>query len=327
MMGEDSIVDKMRKDADLSEFSIRLGTSAFANTTLAMRPVTVFAPINMAFQQFPPSERDESLVLYHITNQPMKLEALTQPIVFSQMEGNPPLWITHRRDQGQHTEDVYVNNARIDRQDSDYSGKNTRGQVQVLHKIDEVLQPVRIKAGVSADTLYNPNAAQLIQQSTNFDLDSYTIRSFADAVSRRKVDIFNKEGRFTFFIPVDSAFKHFEAVDKTVIEGHVIPNHVLFTAPTPNEKPYATVAFNNENMQVTIAFNTDHKKRKTIVKSNTVIGDEKHASGVVMAEVVKANIPVRNGVVHLIDRPLMVIDSTVQEFVESFKEFDREDGP
>ncbi|KAE8737370.1 hypothetical protein FOCC_FOCC017167, partial [Frankliniella occidentalis] len=78
---------------------------------------------------------------------------------------------------------------------------------RVLHKIDEVLQPVRIKAGVSADTLYNPNAAQLIQQSTNFDLDSYTIRSFADAVSRRKVDIFNKEGRFTFFIPVDSAFK------------------------------------------------------------------------------------------------------------------------
>ncbi|XP_052121973.1 fasciclin-1, partial [Frankliniella occidentalis] len=134
------------------------------------------------------------------------------------------------------------------------------------------------------------------------------------------------------FLPLP--LQHFEAVDKTVIEGHVIPNHVLFTAPTPNEKPYATVAFNNENMQVTIAFNTDHKKRKTIVKSNTVIGDEKHASGVVMAEVVKANIPVRNGVVHLIDRPLMVIDSTVQEFVESFKSSpslsslqDREDGP
>lgn len=47
-----------------------------------------------------------------------------------------------------------------------------------------------------------------------------------------------------------------------------------------------------------------------------MVGDEKHASGVVMAEVVKANIPVRNGVVHLIDRPLMVIDATVQEFVE-----------
>lgn len=57
------------------------------------------------------------------------------------------------------------------------------------------------------------------------------------------------------------------------------------------------------------------------MKSNTVIGDEKHPSGVVMAEVIKANIPVRNGVVHLIDRPLMVIDATVQEFVEVCQAF------
>lgn len=56
--------------------------------------------------------------------------------------------------------------------------------------------------------------------------------------------------------------QHFEAVDKTVIEGHVIPSHVLFTAPTPNEKPYATASF-NEQMQVTISFTTDHKKRKS----------------------------------------------------------------
>lgn len=39
----------------------------FANTTLMLRPVTVFAPTNMAFQEFPRSERDESLVLYHIS--------------------------------------------------------------------------------------------------------------------------------------------------------------------------------------------------------------------------------------------------------------------
>ncbi|XP_034247789.1 fasciclin-1 isoform X2 [Thrips palmi] len=323
IMGEVSVQEKMRMDADLSEFSIRLASSTYANSTLMLRPVTVFAPINMAFQQFPRSDKDESLVLYHITNQPMKLESLTQPIVYSQMEGSPPLWITHRRDM-LNNEDVFVNNAKIDKKDSDYSGKNSKGHLQVLHKIDEVLQPVRLKPGATSDMLYNPNAMQLISQSGDFDLDTHTIRSFAEAVSRRKVDIFNKEGRYTFFVPVDSSYKHFEAVDKTVIEGHVIPGHVLFTAPTPNEKPYATVSF-SEQMQVTISFTTDHKKRKTIVKSNTVIGDEKHPSGVVMAEVIKANIPVRNGVVHLIDRPLMVIDATVQEFVESFK--DREDGP
>ena len=52
------------------------------------------------------------------------------------------------------------------------------------------------------------------------------------------------------------------------------------------------------------------------VKSNTIVGDPNHSEGVVLAEIVKANIPVRNGVVHLIHRPLMVVDTTVQQFLE-----------
>jgi len=52
------------------------------------------------------------------------------------------------------------------------------------------------------------------------------------------------------------------------------------------------------------------------VRSNTVVGDPNHAEGVVLAEIVMANIPVRNGVVHLIHRPLMVVDITVQQFLE-----------
>lgn len=52
------------------------------------------------------------------------------------------------------------------------------------------------------------------------------------------------------------------------------------------------------------------------VKSNTIVGDSKHSTGVVLAEIVKANIPVKNGVIHLIQRPLMVVDTTVKEFLE-----------
>lgn len=52
------------------------------------------------------------------------------------------------------------------------------------------------------------------------------------------------------------------------------------------------------------------------VKSNTVVGDSKHSTGVVMAEILRANIPVKNGVVHLITRPLMVVDTTVMQFLE-----------
>jgi hypothetical protein len=35
-----------------------------------------------------------------------------------------------------------------------------------------------------------------------------------------------------------------------------------------------------------------------------------------MAEIVHGNIPVKNGVVHLIHRPLMVVDTTVAKFLE-----------
>lgn len=52
------------------------------------------------------------------------------------------------------------------------------------------------------------------------------------------------------------------------------------------------------------------------VKSHTIVGDGNHAEGVVLAEIVKANIPVKNGVVHLIHRPLMVVDTTVTQFLE-----------
>lgn len=52
------------------------------------------------------------------------------------------------------------------------------------------------------------------------------------------------------------------------------------------------------------------------MRSNTVVGDTTHPIGAVMAEIVKGNIPVRNGVVHLIQRPLMVVDTTVKDFLE-----------
>lgn len=52
------------------------------------------------------------------------------------------------------------------------------------------------------------------------------------------------------------------------------------------------------------------------VKSQTLGADGMHTQGVVLGEIVKANIPVRNGVVHLIHRPLVIVDTTVVQFLE-----------
>lgn len=156
-----------------------------------------------------------------------------------------------------------------------------------------------------------------------------------------------------------------DMIDKKVIDGHIIPDRVVFTASAPLEEPFATSAF-EDNIKVTVTFFTqgEGKHQRSIhilflfillssfgfiyfinclsiyyifflvypvfpvtksnsrlfftayVKSNTVVGDSKHSTGVVMAEIVRANIPVKNGVVHLIHRPLMIVDTTVIQFLE-----------
>ncbi|XP_074115008.1 fasciclin 1 Fas1 domain-containing isoform X1 [Cotesia typhae] len=313
---------KMREDADLSEFYHLLEDNQVANNTLMYRHVTVFAPTNRAFQDYVPQNKD-ALVLYHMSNLPKTTDELGDTIS-SELEGNPPLWVTRKR--GYPQDEIYINNAKI-LEGSNYRSKihTSNGEkIQVLHKISEVLEPVLSN---SPDSLIsNPNAFQFLNQSDSINLGKFRIRTFRQRVLlNNKEDIFKAEGGYTFFIPDEEGFKPSvrpTKIDHQVIDGHVIPNHVLFTAPTPNDRPYNTLA-NTDNFKVTVSFIRDpDNSKKMYVKSNTLVGDATHSTGVVLAEIVKANIPVKNGVVHLIQRPLMVVDSTVQQFLA-----DKEDGP
>ncbi|XP_011865962.1 PREDICTED: fasciclin-1 isoform X2 [Vollenhovia emeryi] len=313
---------KIRDDSDLSQFYQLLEASQVANTTLTYRHVTVFAPTNRAFQKYNGSLKN--LVLYHMSNRPLTIEELRDSIS-SELEGNPPLWITRR--PGKYGVDVYINNAKILLEQSNFQSKlkvNGDTMTQVLHIINEVLEPVRSN---SAETpIYNPNAFQFLNQSENLNLGDHRVRTFRQRiVISKKEGIFKAEGRFTFFIPVDEGFKpepRPNKIDQRVIDGHVLSGEVLFTAPTPDKVPYPTLVF-SDNLKVVVSFLKS--QNKVYVQSDTLLGDANHQSGVVLAEIVKANIPVRNGVVHLIQRPLMVVDSTVKDFLESFKE--KEDGP
>ncbi|XP_075231724.1 fasciclin 1 Fas1 domain-containing, partial [Lycorma delicatula] len=302
------------------QFYALLENNHVANSTLQLRSVTVFAPANLAFQKYT-GKTDNELVLYHMTNSAQNLNQLGK-YVSSELEGNPPLWITRRRTN--YRDDIYVNNAKIVPHRSNYQTLVMRRR-QVLHIIDGVLEPVR---STSPDIeINNPDAYQFINQSEHLNLDTHRVRSFRHRVQLNgKADVFKAEGRHTFFIPVDEGFQpppRPEKIDAKVIDGHIIPNKVLFTNPTPNDMEFETLAF-TDMLKVTISFKTetDNKGTKTYVKSHTIVGDQSHANGVVLAEIVKGNIPVRNGVVHLIHRPLMVVDTTVNQFLE-----DSEDGP
>ncbi|XP_053973898.1 fasciclin-1 isoform X2 [Hylaeus volcanicus] len=310
---------KIRDDSDLSQFYQLLEASHVANTTLTYRHVTLFAPTNRAFQKY--NGTTKNLLLYHMSNFPKTIENLGDSIS-SELDGNPPLWVTRR--PSTHGEDVYINNAKILTEQSNFQSKVTVGgdvKTQVLHIINEVLEPVRPNS--AEIPIYSPNAFEFLNQSENLDLGSHRVRTFRQrVVKEKKEEVFKADGRYTFLIPVELGFKPTprpEKVDRVVIDGHVIPNHVLFTAPTPDNVPYETLAF-TDNVKVTISFRKEHDK--VYVESNTLVGDPSHPTGVVLAEIVKANIPVRNGVVHLIQRPLMVVDTTVKDFLE-----EKEDGP
>ena len=51
-----------------------------------------------------------------------------------------------------------------------------------------------------------------------------------------------------------------DKIDQKVIDGHIVPNHALFTDATPKDHDYETMAF-SDNVRVTISFSvqTDGK--------------------------------------------------------------------
>uniref|UniRef100_A0A1I8PTQ3 FAS1 domain-containing protein n=1 Tax=Stomoxys calcitrans TaxID=35570 RepID=A0A1I8PTQ3_STOCA len=322
-LASSSILEKLSEDTDLSQtaslrkqmpvrFYSLLESNQIANSTLSLRACTLFVPTNEAFQRH---KNKATYVLYHMATVAMTQDQLTKTIP-SDMDGNPPLYITKNRNG-----DIYVNNARIIPSLS-VEMTNHLGKRQVMHIIDEVLVPLTPLPNTKTE-ITNPDAFQFLQQSDLLDIgEDNRLRVYRSQVTLKgKENLFQSPGGHTFLLPVDDGFKataRSSLVDKKVIDGHVLLNNVIFTAAAPMDVPQTTAAF-EDNIKVTVTF---FKEKNGIMyaKSNTLLGDNKHATGVVLSEIVAANIPVRNGVVHLIKRPLMIVDTTVTEFLQSFKE-------
>nr|XP_041631123.1 fasciclin-1 isoform X4 [Drosophila kikkawai] len=303
------LADKLRDDSELSQFYSLLESNPIANSTLSLRSCTIFVPTNEAFQRY---KSKTAHVLYHISTEAFTQKRLPS-YVSSDMDGNPPLYIT-KNSNG----DIFVNNARIIPSLSVETNNN--GKRQIMHIIDEVLEPLTVKPGHS-DVSNNPDALNFLKSAEEFNVDNIGVRTYRSQVTLgKKESVFEAAGQHTFLVPVDEGFKlsaRSSLVDAKVIDGHVIPNTVIFTAAAQHDDPKTSAAF-EDLLKVTVSF-FKQKNGKMYVKSNTIVGDAKHREGVVLAEIVKANIPVRNGVVHLIHRPLMIIDTTVTQFLQSFK--------
>ncbi|XP_025408255.1 fasciclin-1 isoform X3 [Sipha flava] len=319
-----TLMKYMATEYNLSQIYSIIERSQIANSTIHLRSVTVFAPHNEAFMKTTKQDTDDDyLPCYHITNVPMKLEQLGKS-VFSELDGNPPMWITKKS-----PEEIYINQAKVVYHLANYEHNNTIGKPQVLHVIDQVLQPLRLKKN-SPQMIYNPNAWEFMENAEFLDLNGYHTNIFLQRVqSLEKKHVFSNQGGHTFFIPVDEVANHPkvrpEKIDVKVIDAHIIPDNVLFLGPTNEGEQFETLAF-TDMLKVVAFFSKAEEgdKTKYFVSSDTLNSDGTHPTGAVVAEIVKANIPIKNGVVHLISRPLMVVDNNVKEFVESYK--DREYG-
>ncbi|KAF5275937.1 hypothetical protein FQA39_LY00733 [Lamprigera yunnana] len=315
-----TILEKIDSDTDLSQFSLMVKNNPEAKFTLEYKSVTVFAPINAAFQKFtkPIDESQFYLTLYHMGSLAKTTDQLASiSHINTELEGHPPLWITVR--VGTYHNDIFINNARIVENQSNIKGKYN-GKEQVVHKIDEVLVPTTSPRTV-ASGLAKPNALDFLNQFESLDINPYRVRNFRQRIQQlQKEEMFGNMGPHTFFIPIDEGVLRSELIDNKTVDGHLIPKKVLFTAPTKRDVAFETAA-NGDNLKVYITFfqEPNDKTETVYVKSETRVGDAKHSPGVVISEIVKANIPVENGVIHLIQKPLMVVDTTVNQFLQVYQ--------
>jgi hypothetical protein len=271
--------------------------------------------------------------------------------ISSELPGNPAIFITRFNDST-----IYMNDAKIDLYVRNKLTKNAQGMDQVLHQIDRVLNPA-VPDSSDVGGLHNPSALTFLMNSSAYQITRRNrISEFASRVAQLNLlYMYNTtdSGRNTYLVPIDEAFQALQksSLDLKVVAAHVIPNNVIFLRPAiemtlPTQRTSYPASSGAEFLVVDISFDKDGvnkckyiyfvfiKKDSNvlflfyflgIVKSDTKNTDGRtfHLKGVVQAEVVVANIPVKNGVVHLINKPLVVIHQTVYDYlaVSTFPHF------
>ena len=301
------------------------------------RPVTILIPTNKAMSEYR-GGLNEDLALNHLVNSALMSDALpsSPPRLDSLVTGSPPVWITRRSGW------LYFNQARA--VERDIVLQSDGHDTQVAYVIDSVLEPLVTISIRDSSFSQRVTAEKLLEKSTLYNLgEGGRARIFYErALHNNNAFMFGvtRGGPHTFFFPVDSAFDEGQAcnqdqflrtdaarscevklrvekdlIDAKVVEGHIVPGALLLTTLIPTQE-HGTVAWEKQGMQVNVSLQPSGAAGGGVmVRSNTVVGNRVHAPGMVVARIVKGNIPVQNGVVHLIDKPLMVVARSLYDYI------------
>lgn len=306
----ESIYEELENDPNFSRFVELANTDELVQVLLKKRRVTVFAPTDDVFarsRQFTPEDL-KRLPTCHVVNMVVTKDIFPGS-VYPISQENAPLYFNTKESSEGDEKEYFVNNAKIV-EERDFTVADGR---QKMYVIDEVLQPYTSRE-------YHPHdALEFLKNPSLYNIKEELSEMVSRVEEEKQEHLFTKVGNHTYFIPVDQEHNadgsKFRRIDKAVMKGHIIPQHVLFTRTAGNE------AYISSNPEVEIKLlnqTTSATNVETIfVRSNTLQDSQGHEKGVVLSKIVRGNIPVKNGVIHLIQDPLMIIDTSIQEFIQS----------
>ncbi|XP_030755201.1 fasciclin-1-like [Sitophilus oryzae] len=298
-----SIYNKLTQEGDYESFAELIRRNREAQKDLLQNELTLFIPTNSAFQEFTKPLHSDT-AFYHMATGLTILDDLKSTRGLSSVKHNfPKLWITKTDDDR-----LFVNNAEILLDRSDYI-ESTRhppdGKQQVLHVIDKVLDPY-VRLPKTTLTAYD---FMLSIWKWNLDIKD-GVSNFLHKVNENGLaHLYQLGGANTYLIPIDRSIDtyKFKMLNRNTIFGHIIPDFVLFSRPTRKNFNYETMA-NDDNTYIVISM--DGTETDLYVYSSTIAGNEDNPKGTFRANIIKANIPVYNGVVHLISEPLGIYNRT-----------------
>lgn len=163
---------------------------------------------------------------------------------------------------------------------------------------------------------FSPSAYDFISTSYKWDLGvPKPISRFYTKVQENNLEyLFKQNAGHTFFVPLDSGIDthKFNQINKHIILGHIIPYYVLFTRPTAKNLAHESLA-NDDYLYIVLSI--VEKDSKLFVKGiqRGTLGN-RNGMEEFYSEIIIPNIPVKNGVVHLISEPLAIFNRTLKPF-------------
>lgn len=169
----------------------------------------------------------------------------------------------------------------------------------MLYVIDEVLAPVLVTPN------NKPTKAIDFIQSRLREFSHF----FSAIVDSEAASLYTTTNRCTYFVPTNTKFSglYKNRVDVSVIKGHIVPYHALFTRPSARNFPFPTIYQSSLNVVLSFFMQGD----KLFVES---VAFRNGTTTTTTAEITEANIPVENGVVHVINTTLVVSRHIIHMF-------------